>query len=122
MIYLAEATIKAYIFITIGVIAILSLIFLFLKSNRKKGSILPVDNLFLNNLYVALGKKENIKSIDLKQQRLQIEVVNMKEINQDLLKQTNTPAFVTGKKITLLIKNNTKQVFNYLIEKRKEEQ
>lgn len=122
MIYLTETTIQTYIFIALGVIALFSLIFIFLKLTRKKDNILPVDNIFLANLYQALGKKENIKSIDMKQQRLQIEVANMKEIDQALLKETNTPAFVTGKKITLLIKNNTKQVFNYLNEKRKEEQ
>jgi phosphotransferase system IIB component len=122
MIYLAETTIQTYIFIALGVIAFLSLIFIFLKLTRKKGSIYPVDDIFLNNIYLALGKKENIKSIDIKQQRLQIEVANIKAINQDLLKQANTPAFLSGKKITLLIKNNSKQVFNYLNEKRKEEQ
>jgi hypothetical protein len=31
------------------------------------------------------------------------------------------PAFVTGKKITLLIKDNSKEVYKYLNEKRKEE-
>ncbi|BCR36046.1 hypothetical protein [Mariniplasma anaerobium] len=122
MIYLTAITIQTYIFIALGIIALFSLIFIVLKLTRKKGNILPVDNLFLNNIYKALGMKENIKSIDIKQQRLQIEVANMKAIDQELLKQTNTPAFVTGKKITLLIKNNTKQVFNYLNEKRKEEQ
>jgi phosphotransferase system IIB component len=122
MIYLTATTIQTYIFIAIGVILILSLIFIVLKLTRKKGNIIPVDQTFLGNLYAALGKKENIKSIDMKQQRLQIEVSNIKAINQDLLKESNTPAFLTGRKITLLIKDNTKQVFNYLNEKRKEEQ
>ncbi len=122
MIYLSSTTVQTYIFIAVGIILLLSLIFIFLKLTRKKGNIIPVDETFLSNIYMALGKKQNIKSLEMKQQRLQIEVANIKDIDQVLLKETNTPAFLTGKKITLLIKNNTKEVFNYLNEKRKEEQ
>jgi phosphotransferase system IIB component len=122
MIYLSATVVQTYILIAVGVILFLTLIFIILKLTRKKGNIIPVDETFLNNIYLSLGKKENIKSLDLKQQRLQVEVANIKNIDQVLLKETNTPAFLTGKKITLLIKNNTKEVFNYLNEKRKEEQ
>ena len=121
MIYLTQTTIQLYIYIGIGVIAILILSLVLFMLTRKKPTVKAIDQVLLNNLYLALGTKSNIKSIDMKQQRLQIEVVNIIDINQDLLKQTNTPAFMTGKKITLLIKEKTKDVFNYLNEKRKED-
>ncbi len=121
MIYLEEPTLLTYIFVAIGVVVVLSILFIILLLRRKNGSKKLLDQTFLSNLYQALGTKDNILAIDMKQQRLQIEVANIKAIDQDLLKQANTPAFMTGKKITLLIKDNTKEVFNYLNEKRKEE-
>ena len=121
MIYLSEALINAFIYIGIGIIASLLCLFIFLKLIQNKSDVKDLDQEFLNNLYLALGQKDNIKSIEMKQQRLQIEVVQVKDINQELLKQINIPAFLTGKKITLLVKNNTKDVYNYLNDKRKEE-
>ena len=121
MIYLSEALINAFIYIGIGIIASLLCLFIFLKLIQNKSDVKDLDQEFLNNLYLALGQKDNIKSIEMKQQRLQIEVVQVKDIDQELLKQINIPAFLTGKKITLLVKNNTKDVYNYLNDKRKEE-
>lgn len=121
MIYISEANVKIYFYVGLGVIALFSILFIIIMLSRKKGLSIPVDQTFLATLYQALGTKDNIKAIDMKQQRLQIEVASVKAIDQGLLKQTNTPAFVTGKKITLLIKHNEKEVFNYLNEKRKEE-
>lgn len=121
MFYLDEPTVNILFYVGLGVIALFSILFIIIMLTRKKSTVNSIDQSFLSNLYLALGTKDNIKAIDMKQQRLQIEVASVKEIDQELLKQTNTPAFVTGKKITLLIKNNTKEVFNYLNEKRKEE-
>lgn len=122
MIYILEVSMQTYIYIVIGIIALLVIWLIILNKTKSKPHIKAVDQTLLDNLYLALGKKSNIKSIEIKQQRLQIEVEKVKDIDQDLLKHTNTPAFLTGKKITLLIKDNTKEVFNYLNEKRKEEE
>ncbi len=114
-------TSNVYIYAGLGFIALIILIFLLrtLIKPKRKGKVLGIS--YVNDLYEALGRKDNIKSIELVQKRLQIEVSQIKTIDQVLLKKLDTPAFVTGKKITLLIKDNANEVFKYLNEKRKEE-
>lgn len=122
LIYLSTITTTVYIYIAIGAVSLLTLgIILYLLTKKKKPKPKPLDDAYLDDLYQALGEKANIKSIELVQKRLQIEVAQVKMIKQDLLKKLDTPAFVTGKKITLLIKDNANDVFKYLNEKRKEE-
>lgn len=117
--YLADFMI--YIYIAILFIAVV-ILFLWISSiRRKRYKVLPLDNTYLNNLYEALGKKENIVTLDIVQKRIQIEVRKVDDIDKSLLKSLGTPAFVTGTKITLLIKDNANEVFKYLNEKRKEE-
>ena len=119
---LQTLTSSFYLYIVIGSIALLALgITFFLLTRKKEPQNKPLELSFLNDLYNALGAKSNIKAIELVQKRLQIEVDSVKKIDQDTLKILNMPAFVTGKKITLLIKDNTKEVYKYLNEKRKEE-
>lgn len=122
LIYLSTITTTVYIYIAIGAVSLFTLgIILYLLTKKKKPKQKPLDDAYLDDLYQALGEKANIKSIELVQKRLQIEVAQVKMIKQDLLKKLDTPAFVTGKKITLLIKDNANDVFKYLNEKRKEE-
>ena len=119
---LQTLTSSFYLYIVIGSIALLALgITFFLLTRKKEPKDKPLALAFLNDLYNALGAKSNIKAIELVQKRLQIEVDSVKKSDQDTLKILNMPAFVTGKKITLLIKDNTKEVYKYLNEKRKEE-
>lgn len=122
LIYLSAISNIVYLYIAIGAVSLFTLgIILYLLTKKKKPKPKPLDDAYLNDLYQALGEKDNIKSIELVQKRLQIEVAQVKIIKQDLLKKLDTPAFVTGKKITLLIKDNANDVFKYLNEKRKEE-
>lgn len=120
--YLSAISSSVYIYIAVGAIALFTLgLILFLLTRKKIPKQKPLEITYLQDLYIALGEKENIKSIELVQKRLQIEVTQVKAIKQDILKKLDTPAFVTGKKITLLIKDNANDVFKYLNEKRKEE-
>lgn len=119
---LQTLTSSFYLYIAIGTIALFALgITFFLLTRRKNVKEKPLELSFLNDLYLALGTSLNIKTIELVQKRLQVEVQSIKKIDQEALKTLNMPAFVTGKKITLLIKDNSKEVYKYLNEKRKEE-
>lgn len=75
----------------------------------------------LDNLYHALGTATNIASVERVQQRIQVEIKNVWSIDHDSLKKLNFPTFITGKKITLLVKDQTQQVVDYLNDKRKED-
>lgn len=119
---LQTLTSSFYLYIAIGTLALFALgITFFLLTRRKNPKEKPLEVTFLNDLYLALGTALNIKTVELVQKRIQIEVQSIKKIDQEALKTLNMPAFVTGKKITLLIKDNTKEVYKYLNEKRKEE-
>ncbi len=112
---------KIYVYGAIGFVVIGIIIGLLLLIKRKKPQVKALSNDYINQLYEALGSNRNIKQLELVQKRLQIEVNQLASVNQELLKRLDTPAFVTGKKITLLIKDNANEVFKYLNEKRKEE-
>ena len=79
------------------------------------------DLSILDNLYHALGTAANIASIERVQQRIQVEVKNVWSLDHDNLKKLNFPTFITGKKVTLLVKDQTQQVVDYLNDKRKED-
>jgi len=112
---------KIYVYGAIGFVVIGIIIGLLLLIKRKKPQVKALSNDYINQLYEALGSNRNIKQLELVQKRLQIEVNQLASVNQELLKRLDIPAFVTGKKITLLIKDNANEVFKYLNEKRKEE-
>ena len=112
---------KIYVYGAIGFVVIGIIVGLLLLIKRKKPQVKALSNDYINQLYEALGSNRNIKQLELVQKRLQIEVNQLASVNQELLKRLDIPAFVTGKKITLLIKDNANEVFKYLNEKRKEE-
>jgi phosphotransferase system IIB component len=119
---LEALTSSFYLYIAVGAIALFALgLTFYLLTKRQKPHSEALDPTLIDTLYQALGKASNIKQLDIVQKRLQIEVGSIKDIDQEKLKALNMPAFVTGKKITILIKDNTKEVYQYLIEKRKEE-
>ncbi len=119
---LQALTSSYYLYIAIGAVALFALgMTFYLLTRRQKPKVEPLNPNLIDTLYQALGTTSNIKQVELVQKRLQIEVGSIKNIDQEKLKALNMPAFVTGKKITILIKDNTKEVYQYLIEKRKEE-
>ena len=122
-IYLTNLTdISIYtIIISIVILALVIGLIIYLLVKNRKTATHHIDTVDTNDLLKALGTLDNINHIELVQKRLQIEVKNVKAIDQTLLKQLDIPAFLTGKKITLLIKDNAKTVYSNLNEKRKEE-
>ena len=119
---LEALTSSFYLYIAVGAIALFALgLTFYLLTKRQKPIEEPLDATLIESLYQALGAASNIRQVEIVQKRLQIEVGSIKDIDQEKLKALNMPAFVTGKKITILIKENTQEVYQYLIEKRKEE-
>ncbi len=102
----------------ISVILLATLIpFIFLIFWIKKKKPTPVSALkieYLEQLVVALGSLENIKSVSREHQRLKVFVHDLKVVSSDQLKNLETPAFLKGKEITLLVKHHTKDVIDYI--------
>lgn len=100
------------------VITIISVLFLIFKKTKKSKTI--VKNLDYQELLEALGGSINIIKVSLEHQRLKVILNDLKIVNQNLLKKLEIPAFLKGKELTLLIKNQTKEVLSYLSERQKE--
>lgn len=88
------------------------------KSKKKKK--INVPQLDYESLLQSLGGAINIQDISMEHQRLKVKIMDLKKVNQSLLKQLEIPAFLKGKELTLLIKHHTKEVLSYLGERRKE--
>lgn len=113
-----------YIVLISSVLLLVALLFVLLAAARKrkqKNQIPALDMTYLNQLYQALGGSPNIIKITREHQRLQVLLNSPKSVNADMLRYLNTPAFVKGKQMTLLIKNHTEEVLSFLDERRKED-
>ncbi len=119
-ILLVQPTLTYIIMFTIIILIIVGLLFM-LGNRKKKPKESPLSLDFLNQLYDALGGSENILAVSREHQRLSVKVDQMKSVDASKLKELETPAFVKGKEITLLIKNHTQDVLSFLNDRRKED-
>ena len=111
-----------YGLIAFGVLLVLGLTLYFIKTKSKVKEIKKVlPQLNLDRLYLALGQKENILNISIEHQRVKVELNDTKAIDINEIKTLNIPAFLTGKTLKLLIKENPQLVVKYIDNKRKEE-
>jgi len=110
LISLALSTYIPYITMIVAVIVLLFLtLFILKKRKQEKPKLKKVDT---SELILALGDLENITSISFEHQRLKVMIKEIKRVKQDLLKTLEIPVFLKGKELTLLIKHQTKEVFN----------
>jgi phosphotransferase system IIB component len=117
MIYINNVWLYPAIIILSLVILVL-IIFLMMKSKKKKKITPP--KLDYESLLQSLGGAVNITDVSMEHQRLKVKLMDLKKVDQSLLKQLEIPAFLKGKELTLLIKHHTKEVLSYLGERRKE--
>lgn len=104
--------------IAIIVLLITSVFFItFFRS--KKRFVEPINQVFLDQLVQALGGMDNIIQATKEHQRLKVSVQNMKLLDANSLKTLQLAAFLKGKEVTLLIKNQPEKVLAYLNEQRK---
>ena len=100
---------------TLGLLIFLLIILLVPRHKKiKKDKPKPLQLTFLPELLEALGKKQNLVSVDSEHQRLKVVVHNIKQVDAKKLKSLDTPAILKGKELTLLIKHHTKDVLTYL--------
>ncbi len=105
------------ILIIVGIIAIVLVVLAVLIFGRRKPKKTNLDEALLNRLVLALGSDQNIMSVNLEQQRIQIKVKDTKLINQDFFKDEKIPAFISGTKITVLFKEHAKEISQFLASK-----
>lgn len=91
------------IFLTLLIIVIL--LILFVKKRKPKH---VVDLKFVDDLLNAFGSNKNIKSINLDTNRLKVEVIDLKIVNLERIKElSNSGVFVTNNTIKALFSYNS---------------
>lgn len=69
---------------------------------------------YLDDLIKALGTEENIQSATQEHQRIRLVIHDLKKVSSTALKALNTPAFLKGKELTLLVKHHAKDVVRHI--------
>lgn len=116
--YITFVQLLPYIVLILAVIGIV-IFYVFYEKNRNQK---PTDDTYLKTLIEALGDISNIKSVNHVQRRTQIELISPEKVNIEQLKNMQVSAFITGKKITLLLNEKSDHTLHQLIKNRKEEQ
>ncbi len=101
------------------VVAGIAVFYVLYEKNKKQK---PADDEYLASVIKAIGDVSNIISIHHVQRRTQIELLAPEKVDVNQLKALQISAFMTGKKITLLLNENREHTLFQLIKKRKEEQ
>jgi phosphotransferase system IIB component len=112
---LSSTGILPYI-IMIGIILIvlISIVIIAMKLKNRQPAL---DENYLKSILDALGSKNNIKKVNLEHQRIQINVLDTKQIDAQFFTTAKIPAFISGNKITVLFKEHTKEIYSFLISK-----
>jgi excinuclease ABC subunit A len=75
------------------------------------------DESFSIELLHSLGSINNLKSVSIEHKRLKVIVKDLKKVNASSLTKMNAPAILKGQEITILVKNHSNQVYQYLNDK-----
>lgn len=108
-----------YMWIIIAVVAamLLLVILLIIVYRKPKEKNIPLDIDYLNKLLKSLGNTNNINEISIENKRIRLLLNDIKMVDANILKELEIPAFLKGKELKILIKNNTKEVYNFLNER-----
>lgn len=110
--------------IIIAVVALILLVFgiiLLVKKSNKKVSKVSYSNEQFKNLVSALGNIENITSVIKEHQRIKVVLNDPKMIDSSALKSMGISAFLVGKELKMLVKENANQIYQLLIQEKSED-
>jgi phosphotransferase system IIB component len=111
-----EAVIALIISSVVLVIGIITLVLLYRRGKAQSKEV----SLDVSKLLEALGGPDNIEKTVLENKRLKVTLINPKLVSQTLLKNLDIAAFLSGKEIKLLIKEEWVAVKNQLDQLRNE--
>mgnify|MGYP001205238555 CR=1 FL=1 len=102
--------------VVLGLIILIAIILLITKKRPKRRTKINVEVEVLEKIYLALGEN-NIVSVDREQDRVRLILNDPKLVNAKVLTELKIPAFLKGKEVKLLFKDNSEQLYTYLNEK-----
>ena len=96
-----------------GALAIIIFVILFLVLRKKKEPVEEVKQIDDKEWLIALGDKENIKSVSVRGSRLSVELLDDKKINRDELTNLGVKSIITmSNKLILVIESNAEEIAN----------
>lgn len=111
---------KLYIVIAAGVLALILLIGLFIFIfHKKRSNIKTRENNLGQQIILALGGVENIDSTKINRRRIEISVNDIKLLKPAILSELKLGAIITKQTIKILVKEEPKDVYKYIEQKRK---
>ena len=111
---------KLYIVMAVGVLALVLFIGLFIFIfNKKKSNTKTHENNLGQEIILALGGVENIVSTKINHRRIEITVNDIKLLKPAILNELKLGAIITKQTIKILVKEEPKEVYKYIEQKRK---
>lgn len=101
--------------VAVIILLIILLVLVYRKPKEDKSTL--ISNEYLENFLLILGSSDNIKEISIENKRLRLILNDIKKIDANGLKALEIPAFLKGKELKLLIKNDIKIIYKYLNER-----
>lgn len=103
------------------IVAFLVVLIIWLVKRKKQQKNEAAFTEFQTKLVLALGGFTNILDARLNHSRLEVQLKNIKDINQKEILDMKLGAVVTGNTIKMFIKENAKEVYKYIKKAKKEE-
>lgn len=104
--------------IIIGLVALLVILFYSLSKRKSKKS--QAGSEFAEQMLESLGGASNVTNIKLNRRRMEIEVDDINQMNPKLMRELKLGAIITRNTIKVLVKDNPREVYKYINQKRKE--
>ncbi|NLK12791.1 MAG: hypothetical protein GX312_04270 [Candidatus Phytoplasma sp.] len=105
---------------SVFLILLIGLIIYLKKQAKSKKKEVIIDDEYVFALYQALGTKENIIQTSLENKRLKVLLKDTRIIQPEDFKKIDTPAFVVGKEIKVLVKYSPEFILKKIDEIRNE--
>ena len=105
---------------SVFLILLIGLIIYLKKQAKPKKKEVIIDDEYVFALYQALGTKENIIQTSLENKRLKVLLKDTRIIQPEDFKKIDTPAFVVGKEIKVLVKYSPEFILKKIDEIRNE--
>ncbi len=105
---------------SITLILFIGLVIYLIKRSKPKIEKVIIDDEYIFALYQALGTKDNIIQTSLENKRLKVLLKDTRIIRPEDFKKIDTPAFVVGKEIKVLVKYSPEYILKKIDEIRNE--
>lgn len=110
-----------YSIFVVALLLVLGLIIFFVyryQKRTKKTKHKTISTADITSIILGLGTKDNIVDVVKEHHRIKITIVDPKRLNAQTFKDLEISAFLVGKEVKMLVKQNTAAVYKALLDNR----